>query len=393
MTHTRVPNINKTRLTFAYFWLYIAIGVGGTTLGPSLIALAQQTQSTLSAISILFVAGAMGRITGAILGARTFDRWQGNRIIAVCLLIMAGGLLVIPFIALLYIIAMIEFVRGIAETTLDVGGNTLLVWLHGKNVAPYMNGIHLFFGLGAFLTPFMMVFGLSFDRGLIVPYSFAALFLALPCLLLWFLPSPSHPAPLVKHQHRRQSQSIMWLLAFIFFVGVGVEVAYNGWVFNFGVANGFSNANAGLLNSVFWGTFTLGRLIAIPISLRLSTRRYLFADFVLGMAGALILLALPQFAWAIWFGVGLVGLAIASIFPVLMSYAERNLTITGNVTGVFFAAANLSAMALPWFIGQFFESFGASVLNWVMFVSMCLALAALWVLGRVGTKKHMSSEK
>ena len=32
---------------------------------------------------------------------------------------------------------------GLANSTLDVGANTQLVWVHGKNSGPYLNGLFL----------------------------------------------------------------------------------------------------------------------------------------------------------------------------------------------------------------------------------------------------------
>jgi hypothetical protein len=36
------------------------------------------------------------------------------------------------------------FALGMAEGALDVGGNTLLVWVHQEKVGPFMNGLHFF---------------------------------------------------------------------------------------------------------------------------------------------------------------------------------------------------------------------------------------------------------
>jgi hypothetical protein len=37
-----------------------------------------------------------------------------------------------------------------------VGGNTLIVWLYRKDVPPYMNALHLAFGIGAFACPLIV---------------------------------------------------------------------------------------------------------------------------------------------------------------------------------------------------------------------------------------------
>ncbi len=37
-----------------------------------------------------------------------------------------------------------------------MGGNTLLVWVHREKVGPFMNALHFFLGVGAFLSPIMI---------------------------------------------------------------------------------------------------------------------------------------------------------------------------------------------------------------------------------------------
>jgi FHS family Na+ dependent glucose MFS transporter 1 len=67
-------------------------------------------------------------------------------VIAVALILLAICLALIPAIPLLWGLALIMVLLGGAEGSTDVGGNTLLIWLHGKKVPPFMNGLHFFFG-------------------------------------------------------------------------------------------------------------------------------------------------------------------------------------------------------------------------------------------------------
>ena len=57
------------------------------------------------------------------------------------------------------------FLLGMVEIGLDIGGNTLLMWLHGERVSPYMNALHFFFGVGAFLAPLILAQMLLLNDG------------------------------------------------------------------------------------------------------------------------------------------------------------------------------------------------------------------------------------
>jgi len=57
----------------------------------------------------------------------------------------------VPGLPQLSLLALVMLVLGCAQAGIDVGGNTLLVWLHRDKVPPFMNGLHLFWGLGSIL--------------------------------------------------------------------------------------------------------------------------------------------------------------------------------------------------------------------------------------------------
>ena len=375
----------KYRQTFAYYAIFIVLGINGAILGPALSTLAAHTGSTLSAISIVFTAGSTGRFLGALLGARLYDRVRiGHRVMAFGLAAMALGLIAAPLAGLLAVLVAVSAFQGFSETLVDVGGNTLLVWAHGTGVAPFMNGLHFMFGVGTFIAPFIIAQSLG-SSGDVSPGYFVAAALVLPVLLLVLrLPSPAPEHHASQNTAGSVSVGMTLLLAAVFFLMVGVEMGYGNWSFNYGTAHGMNTNDAAVLASTFWGFFTLGRLISIPIATRVQPKTYLILDMAGILLGTLIVLMWPALPWI---GMGVVGLSVASVFPTLMSFAEQRMTITGKVTGIFLAASNLSGMTMPWLIGQFFESRGPITLPVVMLAASVMALVALMVLLRMNDKK------
>jgi MFS transporter, FHS family, Na+ dependent glucose transporter 1 len=70
----------------------------------------------------------------------------------------------------------------------------------------------------------------------------------------------------------------------------------------------------------------------------------------------------------------------ASIFLSTLALAQGRLRITGRVTGWFFVGASAGGMALPWLIGQFFESVGPRVTMVILLTDMASAFGVLAVL-------------
>src|SRR5262249_7098484 len=133
-----------------------ALGLTTGSLGPTLSALATQTQSSLNAISYLFTFRSLGYVAGSVLGGKLVDRQPGNIVMSTMLLLAMVPLLLIPFSTQLATILGLMFLLGAAEAGLDVGANTLLVRVHGPRVAPFMNGMHSCFGVGALIAPIIV---------------------------------------------------------------------------------------------------------------------------------------------------------------------------------------------------------------------------------------------
>jgi fucose permease len=132
---------------------------------------------------------------------------------------------------------------------------------------------------------------------------------------------------------------------------------------------------AAYLNSTFWLAFTIGRLIGIPIAARYRPRNILLVDLLGCLASVAIVLIWPTSALVLWIGVAGAGFAMASVFAVTLSWAERRVHITGFITSCFFIGTSTGAMFFPWFIGQLFEAYGPHVTMLTIFVTDIGALA------------------
>ena len=121
-----------------------------SALGPTLFGLADQTGSTLSQISIIFVGNSLGIVVGSLLGGWLYDRRRGHPILVVTLTILSLLLFTLPLVPTRLLLVFIILLIGVGIGIIDVGGNTLIVWLFGHEVGPYMNALHLSFGLVQF---------------------------------------------------------------------------------------------------------------------------------------------------------------------------------------------------------------------------------------------------
>ncbi len=381
-TSTRTVEHTRPRAqTFGYYLSFVALGLIVASLGPTLTGLAYNTHSTLRDISVLFSARAFGYLCGSVVGGRWYDRIAGHPLMAMVLLAMAVSLACVPLVPVLALLVLLMFVLGINEGALDVGGNTLIVWVHGHQVGPYMNALHFFFGVGAFLAPLVVAQALLWSGDIQWAYWTMALLLVPVAFWLWRLPSP--PAQRVSDaaESGQVNRLLVVLIMLFFFVYAGAESGFGGWIFAYAIGLHLTDGpTAAYLTSTFWGALTLGRLLAIPLAAHFSPRSILLAD-LLGCLLSVIVILLSAHSLALtWLGTFLLGLCMASIFPTTLALAERRMTITGQVTGWFFVGSSLGAMFWPWLIGQLFELNGPIVTMLTVAFNLAMALALLIML-------------
>ena len=190
------PETRSARIaqSAGYFAAFIAMGMYGASLGPTLPGLAAQTGSGLSQISILFSARALGYLVGSVATGRLYDRLSGNRVMAVMLALMMVGMIAAPAIALLPLLVGVFLFLGITEAGVDVGGNTLIVWRHGARVGPFMNAMHFCYGVGAFIAPIVVAQAILRSGGITWAYRVLALLMLPAVIWVGRTPSPRPPA-------------------------------------------------------------------------------------------------------------------------------------------------------------------------------------------------------
>lgn len=371
---------------FAYYAAYVVLGLALSALGPTLPALAGQTSSTLSQISILFTANSLGYIVGSLLGSRLYDRRPGQPILAVTLTGMALLIFAIPVIPNRWLLVTDFALIGLGMGVLDVGGNTLIVWLFGREVGPYMNALHLSFGVGAFLSPILIDRVVVLTGG--IRWAYWALALLIVPVAYWMtrIPSPvrsdEETVPGAPVKARTPAYALLVLMiAMLMFMHVGAELSFGGWIFSYAVATGIGpETTARLLNSLYWGALAAGRLIAVPLAIRLQPRAMLLLDLI-GMVVSIGIIAFfPQWPPAVWIGTLGFGIFIASMFATTINFTDHHMPITGSVTGFLLVGANVGSMTLPWVIGQFFESVGPQVMVTIIGLDVVAALVLFGVI-------------
>ncbi len=365
----------KKKITFTYYAAFIALGLVVGMLGPSLPSFAKNTASNFSQLSTLFIFSSLGFMAGSFLSGLFLQKLEGHKVLAVVLVLLAAGIISLPVVQSLWVLVFLLFLLGICQANLDVGQNTLIMWLHGDRVAPYMNGLHFFFGLGSFFAPLLIAQSLRLTGKINASFWMMGLIILLPVIFLLRLPSPTlENSPRDAASQAGKTPLLLIIFLILFFFGfVGAENTFGNWLFTYALKVGSLTAeSAAYLTSVYWGMFTFARLAGVFLSRRLSINTMLGINLSGGVISLVILIAFVDSPAALWIGSALHGLLVASTFPTAMNLAERIGAVSSRVTSTIFVFSSLGGMSMPWIAGQWIESSTPVVMMWIVLANFMI---------------------
>lgn len=368
------------RKTILYSLAFISLGFGSGSLGATLPALAAQTNAEMKQISNIFIARAFGTLIGSWMIGRFYDRIAGHPLLASSLLAVAAALALVPSAAQLPILLILSAFMGIALASVNVGGNALIVLVHGARVRPFISLLHSAFGVGGYLAPLLVAQLKSRADSLQLTYWLLAA-ATVPVALFTFLsPSPSLREHRSSDSRTGASAPMIALFVFFAFLQIGAEATTMGWYFSYAAESGMDERTAAYLNSGFWAAFTVGRLATIWMSARFNAAPLIVLSISISLLIAIGLIVFPPTTLTLWFGAIGLGLAIAPIFPNAFGLAERMLGLSGKITGLLLVGSAAGSMFWPWLTGQFFKSIGPQVMAMVVAMDLLGALGIIALL-------------
>ncbi len=226
-----------------------------------------------------------------------------------------------------------------------------------RRMAYAMNMGDFIFGMGAFLTPILVVVlirKIRLERTFLVLATFAVVPMLLAFGVDWEkLVSPGTET-VAGGLGILLSDPIVWLCCLAFFFHVPIEAAVATWATTLMTDKGVSEGRASSLLSVFWLTFMGSRLVtALTLpegadTTLVVTMSSLCIAFTLGIA-------FSRVAWLTCAMVVVAGLILGPIFPtliaILLSHVQPSLH--GRTVGLFFCIGGIGWTAIPILIGSY----------------------------------------
>jgi FHS family Na+ dependent glucose MFS transporter 1 len=350
-------------------------------LGPSLLDLIAQTGSSIKDLSMIFPARAGSYMVGSWLAGFLFDRLKGHRLLSITMVVMGVSLGLVPFLSEANTLILLIMGMALAMGLADVGCNSLLFRVRDINLGPIMNGLHLFYGMGSFFAPLILIGSLSTDQGIRWGFWGLGIFSVLILIQLINLPEPEQLKSVESGNELNNpglgidQRLLILYIAIFFFAFVGVEIGFGDWLSTYSIQMGLANKRTAiLLTSTYWGSFTAGRIISIPLALKINSKYILVMDIAGSVIALALMLIFPGSAPMLWVGTILLGLSVASIFATMLTFTESFMQMTGKITSRFFISGSIGSIVLPWIIGRFIDRTGPYLIIQLLSITMLLAV-------------------
>ncbi|XP_062314139.1 major facilitator superfamily domain-containing protein 4B [Osmerus eperlanus] len=152
----RILTLFKRNLhhTLTYWSVFFSFGLCIAFLGPTILDLRCQTQSTLSQITWVFFAQQFCLLIGSsIAGVFKKTLFRALSALFVSALIISVIFAIIPLCHNVLLLAIAMAVSGLAMGIIDTIANIQLVTIYQKDSAVFLQALHFFIGFGALVSP------------------------------------------------------------------------------------------------------------------------------------------------------------------------------------------------------------------------------------------------
>ena len=338
---------------------FIPIGMVTVLLGPLLPMLSARWSLNYAQAGTLFTAQFLGATIGTVLSGPIVSRWGYRLAIITGLFAMVIGVGSLPFSSRFPGLICI-FSYGIGLGLSIPAANLLVAAMNADRRSAALSLLNFSWSVGAVACPFIVAVAAKVDQIRLFLVALAG-FLLLVLLAIASLRSFVEPAvePILerKNEHpnawlAQGSWRSLVILAGLFFLYVGAENAFGGWIASYAQGLRSSSPTLSVMTpSFFYAALMVGRwstpLVLKKTSEITAARAGLLLAFM-GMAGLIFSRALPS----VLSSVSLAGLGLAAVYPITISRLAYDFGPAASWLGsVMFTMANLGGSFLPWAVG------------------------------------------
>ncbi|XP_075559868.1 sodium-dependent glucose transporter 1-like [Dermacentor variabilis] len=384
--------------------------------GVALLDLTEVYGSSLADVSYLITTRGVGNLLGSILGGKLHDTYNTQ---VVSILAMLASSVTVTMTALSGYLALAHvavFLWGLSVASFRTGANVWIIRMWSENTSPPLQVLHLAFGIGGLLGPFVARPFLSTGtRGnatatnvaeiadpswkytsyspvvLVEPWSHSSsgqnrgtthvycafgivggfyLALTVSMVVLYFVDrsdikedavSATHERPSDDNEPRipvRFTRTVLAFMCIYSSVLVALEITTSQMLATFAVKSDlhFSKSSASGVEAMFFFGYVASRLTAAVVTIKMPVLWVVVLAHVILVPTAAVLVAFGATNATVFrVGAALTGIGQGPINAGLVSWTAGYISITNKMMSLSIVAAAIGSMTMPVIVGQFMD--------------------------------------
>jgi len=358
----QIPDSAKT-LTLAAYASFLPIGIVTVLLGPMLPTLSAHWSLNYSQAGALFTAQYVAStVAVAFSSALAFRRGFLFPMKVGLALTAAGVALLLAGPRLLAIASIATYGVGIGLAV--PAANLLVAEVNPQGRSAALNLLNFCWSAGAVSCPFLVA-GAAKHHELPLLLGIIAGLCFLVAIGIAAMPRSIVEPVRLQAGGPETEQGIDWqhgallALAALFFVYVGTENGFGGWVASYSkTLGGMTPEIAVMTPSFFYTSLMLGRWLAPLLLRKITDVRLVRAGLLMACAG-MTGLVFSRDLRGVGVSASLAGLGLSAVYPVLVSLLSREFgTKASRVGSVMFTLSYLGGASVPWLVGVISNQFG-----------------------------------
>lgn len=339
---------------------FISLGMYGGLLGLAWPSMQAEFNLSLADQGALLLTATLGSLVASFYSGALAYRFGVGRMLVFGMGAIAVSLFVIAFSHSWLLLILIMLLVGAGGGALDASLNAYAAQHFTPRV---MNWLHACFGIGITLSPLMMTAIFSAQLSWRIGYIITGIVAGVTTLLFLITQSWWRSTAVMQENSttpaRRVTMGqtlrmpIVWIGIAMLFLAAGLESAPGNWMFTvFTEGRGIPEVTAAQWVSIYWASFTVGRIFFGIIISRINTTMLLRVVILLAIVGA-GMLWWNGAPWVGFAGLTILGFMQAPIFPVMTSDTPRRVGVehANNAVGYQVAGAGAGLALVPAFAG------------------------------------------
>ncbi len=347
---------SERRLTGLAYACLLILGVQAGWTGPFLAQISHALFIPIDDAGLVVSSVAAGYFVSLPLAGTLSHRFSAQSILLFAMISFAAGLFGLAIARSLTMLLVGGLLIGIANGSIDVAANALIVDLNRARLAAALNYLHVLFGVGALLGPIIVAFALSvsipywwiFGLGAIACSAVAIALVITPAIEVRVPPEAGAGfMPLL-------ARPIIWAIGGVLFLYVGGESGIGAWLFLYlrsAAGLGATIASSGV--SLYWLGLVAGRVIGGRLAHRIAPRELTILSGALSAIALVGLIAAPMTHGVAAAMVFLIGFGYGPVFPNMIAVgAKRFPAQVGRMSSIVIAGGALGGVFVPWIMGR-----------------------------------------